>query len=611
MDPEAATAAEGSQAAGLAGGSGAASAAFVPAHHPPLDDRERAAAAAFVDRRMPAIQGASKAELLRLCHAAGLPGNNNDTKRKLTARLAADLRRRAEEAVRADSAARRGHLGRVAAPSASEGQALLPASHPAAPPDGPSGSTGPGCFSQEAGAAPASGSRGSSPVPPAGKRPRADAPPFLPSAAPYPASPATAAPSAGTIGAGRHRPARPAASMSDPVDARRRSHAAASARPARIDELLELQGELRRWQCCLRGLMDCHDETPEELLARVEVVVAELADPDAGAVEVSDCWRVGRYAPERPRPVIIRFRRLCDKVSVLRGKGVLYGDGISDILKEWAAGLEGGMGAALAAFVPAHHPPLDDRERAAAAAFVDRRMPAIQGASKAELLRQCHAAGLPGNNNDTKRKLVARLAADLRGRAEAAVRADSAARCGQLGRVAAPSASEGQALLPASHPAAPPDGPRGSTGPGCFSQEAGAAPASGSRGSSPVPPAGKRPRADAPPFLPSAAPSLASPAAAAPSAGTIGAGRHRPARPAASMSDPVDARRRSHAAASARPARIDELLELQGELRRWQCCLRGLMDCHDETPEELLARVEVVVAELADPDDGAVEVSDC
>ena len=123
--------------------------------------------------------------------------------------------------------------------------------------------------------------------------------------------------------------------MSDPVDARRRSHAAASARPARIDELLELHGELRRWQCCLRGLPDWHDETPEELRGRVEVVVAELVDPDDGVAVVSDCWRVGRYAPERPRPVIIRFQRMYDKVAALRGKGVLYGEGLSDVLKEW------------------------------------------------------------------------------------------------------------------------------------------------------------------------------------------------------------------------------------------------------------------------------------
>ena len=128
--------------------------------------------------------------------------------------------------------------------------------------------------------------------------------------------------------------------MSDPVEARRRSHAAASARPARIDELLELHGELRRWQCCLRGLLDTHDETPEELRMRVEAVVEELAEAAGdpaydGPAEVSDCWRVGRYAPERPRPVIIRFRRMCDKVTVLRGKGRLYGDEKSLMLKEW------------------------------------------------------------------------------------------------------------------------------------------------------------------------------------------------------------------------------------------------------------------------------------
>ena len=126
--------------------------------------------------------------------------------------------------------------------------------------------------------------------------------------------------------------------MTDPVDARRRSHAAASARPARIDELLELHGELRRWQVCLRGLLDTHDETEEELRCRVEAVARECAE-EAGTYDgpplVSDCWRVGRYAPERPRPVIIRFQRMCDKIAVLRGKGLLYGDGQSRMLQEW------------------------------------------------------------------------------------------------------------------------------------------------------------------------------------------------------------------------------------------------------------------------------------
>ena len=130
--------------------------------------------------------------------------------------------------------------------------------------------------------------------------------------------------------------------MSDPVDARRRSHAAASTRPARIDELLELHGDLRRWQCCLRGVPDCHNETPEELRGRVELLVAELVDADDGEAPVSDCWRVGRYAPERPRPVIIRFQRMCDKVRALRGKGKLYGGGLDDLQNEWM-GENGGL----------------------------------------------------------------------------------------------------------------------------------------------------------------------------------------------------------------------------------------------------------------------------
>ena len=88
----------------------------------------------------------------------------------------------------------------------------------------------------------------------------------------------------------------------------------------------------------MHGLVDCHDETEAELRSRVEAVVAELVE-EAGTYDgpaiVSDCWRVGRYAPERPRPVIIRFQRMCDKIAALRGKGILYGDGQSPMLKEW------------------------------------------------------------------------------------------------------------------------------------------------------------------------------------------------------------------------------------------------------------------------------------
>ena len=107
----------------------------------------------------------------------------------------------------------------------------------------------------------------------------------------------------------------------DPLDARRRSHAAASVRPARLDELLELQAELRRRQLCLRGLEDAAAEGAGDLARKVERVVERLV---GRAVPVADCVRVGRYNPDRPRPVILRFDRLEDKVDVLRGKSVVY-----------------------------------------------------------------------------------------------------------------------------------------------------------------------------------------------------------------------------------------------------------------------------------------------
>ena len=71
---------------------------------------------------------------------------------------------------------------------------------------------------------------------------------------------------------------------------------------------------------------------------RVEVVVVELvaeADAHDRPTVVFNCWRVGRYSPEWPCSVIIRFQWMCDKIAVLRGEELLYGDGLSPILQEW------------------------------------------------------------------------------------------------------------------------------------------------------------------------------------------------------------------------------------------------------------------------------------
>lgn len=327
MEPEAATGAQGSQAAGLTAGRSAAPAAFVPMDRPPLDAQELAAAAASVDRRICGLAKVTKAELVMQCRGAGLPANNNDTKRKLLARLRGHFRELAEDAVRADSAARRGALGQVVAPRPSGGQALALAPHGAAPSGDRGGSPSPGCSTGGAGAPPPPTSRESSPVPPPGKRPRAEAPAFHPAATPSRGAPAGAGHLSGTIGAGRHRHAPATPAQSDPADVRRRSHAAASTRPARLDELLDVQAELRRRQVCLRGFEDAPDETPEHLEALVhdvrgvvEVLLGRAPPP------MTDIWRVGRYAPDRPRPVIIRFERMADKVALLQAKGVLYRD---------------------------------------------------------------------------------------------------------------------------------------------------------------------------------------------------------------------------------------------------------------------------------------------
>ena len=118
--------------------------------------------------------------------------------------------------------------------------------------------------------------------------------------------------------------------MPDPVEARRCSHSAASVRPARLDEVLDLHSEIRRRQACLRGLPDTPTETPNSLATAVDLVTEALV---GRAVWVAECWRVGRFSPGRPRPVILRFESLGEKIAFLRCKGQLYGTDFRDCLR--------------------------------------------------------------------------------------------------------------------------------------------------------------------------------------------------------------------------------------------------------------------------------------
>ena len=61
---------------------------------------------------------------------------------------------------------------------------------------------------------------------------------------------------------------------------------------------------------------------------------SDLLEALAGrAVPVADCWRVGRFMPGRPRPVILRFEGVGEKIAILRCKGRLYGDELGDCLR--------------------------------------------------------------------------------------------------------------------------------------------------------------------------------------------------------------------------------------------------------------------------------------
>ena len=59
----------------------------------------------------------------------------------------------------------------------------------------------------------------------------------------------------------------------------------------------------------------------EELAAKLGTVLGVLTGK---LTPVWDCYHVGRFSPNQPRPVIIRFHTMDAKVTVLCAKGVLY-----------------------------------------------------------------------------------------------------------------------------------------------------------------------------------------------------------------------------------------------------------------------------------------------
>ena len=287
---------------------------------PPPVPTAAARISALVATAMAELQGATKASLIKECHVAGLPATRRNTKRQLLDRLEAHLTAMAAATAACSFAARQrpaappALLGAPRGPARSGGQALAVVLGPPALPHAP------GSTADDAPAGPPSSSRSPSPSTPPGKRPRADAP-SSPPGDPMPGlPPSTQAPPlqppVPCAAAGRRVPYLP-----DPDAARRRSHAAASIRPARLDEVLDLQAEIRRRQVCLRGLPDSPSETTSSLEQAVDCVVARLVGRRG---HVEEAWRVGRFAAGRPRPVIIKCRTVGDKVALLQSKGQLY-----------------------------------------------------------------------------------------------------------------------------------------------------------------------------------------------------------------------------------------------------------------------------------------------
>lgn len=270
----------------------------------------------MLERRIAAVVSSTKPRLVEECHNVGVTGNINVPKATLVARLIAFYRAQARE-MAALIAAPQGRRSEAVAAAG----AFLPIDQSLAVPRRlPVRSSArvaargaadvPGSSSHEAPpasprlAAPLPSTPPSrSPSPPPGKRLRSEATPF---------SPATSPRCQGSPDPRRLVPLH-ARVILDPLDARRRSHASAAVRPARLDELLELQSDVRRRQLCLRGLADSVAEGASDLAGMVGRPIA-----------VADCVRAGRYKPDRPRPVILRFATLAEKLEVLRAKSVLY-----------------------------------------------------------------------------------------------------------------------------------------------------------------------------------------------------------------------------------------------------------------------------------------------
>ena len=96
----------------------------------------------------------------------------------------------------------------------------------------------------------------------------------------------------------------------------------ASVHPVHLDELLALQGEVRHDNLCVRGVPNGVCEMAEEFTGKLGTVLGVLT---GGAVPVYDCYRVRRFSPNQPRPVIVRFPMADAKLAILCAKGVLYG----------------------------------------------------------------------------------------------------------------------------------------------------------------------------------------------------------------------------------------------------------------------------------------------
>ena len=225
--------------------------------------------------------------------------------------------------------------------------------------------------------------------------------------------------------------------------------------------------------------------------------------------------------------------------------------------------------------------PEGPRERVSATVTVlGLRTSQLSTANKRKLIVECRRLGLPGNMNIARRTLQRRILAHLNDLRRAVDDADDASMMGRLDALLAATSGD---LHAEDHGRPSSSGVGGARPDRTISADVAAAITPMDLEASPE--REKRPGQP----LPLPRDETDEPAA-------------RRRRRTGFFTAQIEARRRSNAHASVRPARLDELLATHAEMRRLNVCLRGLPESLRGTEEELRATVERVLRTLVGAD---------